>query len=95
MLLFITFIVSVLSGVLGFSIFYSGWNWFLTPLNVPPITFIHSIGLTFFINYIKMNSNTTNLLSDKSQEELCGYSFGMLVAQLITLCMMWVVKVNL
>lgn len=49
--LFLIFLNFISVGIRGF-VLYKVWGWFVTPLGVPEISFVHAVGLLFVFTII-------------------------------------------
>lgn len=90
----VTWLVSI-----GLSVFWGGyvastlWNWFIVPLGVPAITYLHAVGISTVINAF-LGSRGYSAPKD-SEAAISEADLGLLyasVAPLLLLILGWLVK---
>ena len=78
----IIFFIAIIKGLVVMLL----WNWFVVPLGVPYINFIHSIGIALVINYLTMHDYST-----KSKKENFEQMFNSVVTSFIAIVVGYII----
>jgi len=74
-------IILFLSAIIGGYIFMTMWAWFIAPaFNLPYLTLIQSIGVGFFVNYLKgRGSSEKTEINDLTQQFILSTIYSLIV----------------
>lgn len=93
-----SFLISVINMTIGTFALSKGWEWFLVPLGVPEITFLHALGIfiLFCIPLTVTNVLSTSPMVDKSGkvdvEQRLTLSIATILMYTYSLFFMWIVQ---
>ncbi len=79
-------VISIVTFFICVLYFMLAWKWFIVPLGLPNIGFIHAVGIRGMIAIVTVSSN------DNEHKEEIGNKIGLLIAKTITFALLFIVQ---